>query len=244
MADLLVIVPTRGRPGNARRVLEAWDATGAWADAALVFAGDADDPQIGGYRRLADERRDDHRYWWLTELPAWEPMVSKLNKVATREARNFWALGFAGDDHLPRTPGWARSYLDALRELGTGIVFGNDLLQGERLPTQWAMTADIVTALGRMVPAPVEHLDSDSSIHALGRAAGCIRYLSDVVVEHVHPAAGKAPEDDQYRHWNRPIQVKKDRRAYDLWRSAQLAKDATQVRALREVSRGRPGDDQ
>lgn len=243
MADLLVIVPTRGRPDNARRALEAWDATDAWSHAELMLAVDADDPQIHAYHAVGAERADGGQVS-LFEMPRWEPMVAKLNEAARATTAGFWALGFAGDDHLPRTVGWAKSYLDALREMETGVVYGNDLLQGERIPTQWAMTADIVAALGRMVPANVEHLNSDSSVYDLGHAAGCIRYLSDVVIEHVHPAVGKAPEDTQYRRWNGPIQVKKDARAYQLWRSAQLARDAAKVRALREVSRGQPGDDQ
>ncbi|WP_037684635.1 hypothetical protein, partial [Streptomyces griseus] len=105
-----------------------------------------------------------------------------------------------------RTVGWAGRYVDELRQLGTGIVYGDDGYQGERLPTQWAMTADVVGALGRMVPAPVEHLYCDNSVLDLGRAAGCIRYLPDVLVEHMHPVAGKAADDDQYRRVNSSAQ--------------------------------------
>lgn len=235
MADLLQIVPTRSRPRNARRVLDAWDATDAWKDAALVFAADADDPQISGYRQLADERRGDGKHWWVTELPRWLPMVHKLDATAREHADRFWALGFAGDDHLPRTINWAPTYLDALRELGSGIVYGDDLYQGANCPTQWAMTADIVRALGRMVPAPVEHMESDVSILALGKEASCIRYLPQVVIEHMHPHAGKSATDAQYEHVNRREQYHRDGAIYRKWRQGQLAQDAAKVRALRAV---------
>lgn len=228
MADLLVIVPSRGRPESVARMVDAWTETGAYADGAmLVFAIDGDDPLHAAY-----EDRASGRALMLT-INRWTPMVAKLNRIAVGLAGDHHAIAFLGDDHLPRTLGWAKRYVEELADLRTGIVYGDDLLQGEKIPTQWAMTSDIVRALGRMVPAPVEHLNSDSSVYDLGHAADCIRYLPDVVIEHMHPAAGKAPEDDGYRRVNSPEQVQRDARAYRHWRATQLDQDAATVRALR-----------
>src|SRR6478735_787624 len=120
MRELAVIVPTRGRPENIRRVLEAWDFTEAWADADLILALDADDPEIGRYYELAVEWP---RLEWRT-FPQWQPMVPKLNASALLLAdEGYAALGFAGDDHLPQTIGWARRYLTVLGELKTGMVY-------------------------------------------------------------------------------------------------------------------------
>lgn len=234
-ADLLVIVPTRGRPDNLRRALDAWDATGAWDCAALLAAVDADDPQIDGYRQLAAQWAGSGRVS-LFEIPVWQPMVAKLDAAAVDAADAYFALGFMGDDHLPRTKGWAQQYLATLRELGTGIVYGNDMFQGERLPTQWAMTADIVRELGRMVPAPVDHLWSDNSILALGAHARCLRYLPDVIIQHCHPFAGSAEWDGQYRRVNSDAQIKRDKAAYVQWVRTQLMDDVAKVRQLREVA--------
>jgi len=234
MADLLVIVPSRGRPESVARVVEAWRATGALDVAHLVWAVDADDPAIEGYRRAVPDEPGSApvaRY----EVPRWMSMVDKLNLAAADASEMYWALGFAGDDHLPRTPGWAARYVEELRDLGTGIVYGDDRVQGERLPTQWAMTSDIVRALGRMVPADVEHLYCDNAVLALGRAAGCIRYLPDVVIEHCHPLAGHARWDAQYRRVNGPAQYARDRAAYERWLRVGLDADADAVRGLREA---------
>ncbi|MEV2236698.1 hypothetical protein [Micromonospora sp. NPDC049891] len=233
MADLLVIVPSRNRPQSVPRLLDAWDATGAWEHAALLFAVDCDDPTIDIYRRHAADREGDGKLWWLGESPTWRPMVHKLDLVATTEIRDYPVVGFAGDDHLPRTPGWVDRYLHELADLGTGIVYGDDGYQGERLPTQWAMTADIIRTLDRMVPAPVEHLYCDNSVLDLGRAADCIRYLPDVLIEHMHPVAGKADSDDQYRRVNGRDQYARDRRTYQRWRRSGLHADTAAVRRLR-----------
>lgn len=232
MSDLLVIVPTRGRPESAWRVVEAWKATGAFEVAALVFAADLDDPLIEGYVGIPPD------YAGLPVTvhisPKWRPMVHKLNDVAGVYARHgHQVLGFAGDDHLPRTPGWASTMLAGLREMGTGIVYGNDLLQGERLCTSWAMTSDIVRALGRMVPAPVDHMYCDNSVMDLGRLAGCLRYLPDVVVEHCHPLAGKAEWDAGYARVNRAEQYQRDQVAYLQWCESGRDADVATAKALR-----------
>lgn len=227
--DLAIIVPTRGRPDNIARVIEAWTDTEAWQVARLVVAFDVDDPQADGYRALA--ALTDGPVDWV-EFPIWLPMVYKLDETARGIAGDFFALGFAGDDHLPRTGGWASRYLAELRRLGTGIVYGDDGYQGAKLPTEWAMTSDIVRALGRMVPAPVEHMYCDNSVLDLGRVAGCIRHLPDVVIEHLNPYAGKGEMDAQYRRVNSRQQYAKDRADYQRWRRTRLHDDAETIRTM------------
>ena len=228
MADLLVIVPSRGRPESVARMVAAWEATGAYDDGAvLLFAVDADDPRHPEYEAQASVRS------LMASLTQWVPMVEKLNGFAVGLAVDHYAVGFLGDDHLPRSAGWARRYVDELRSMGTGIVYGDDRIQGERLPTQWAMTSDIVRALGRMVPADVEHLYCDNAVLELGRAAECIRYLPDVVIEHCHPLAGRTQWDDGYRRVNSREQYARDRAAYDRWWAGQMAADVETVRQVR-----------
>lgn len=239
-AGLLVIVPSRGRPESVARVTAAWRETGAYDDAELVFAIDADDPRYGEYfdQDLPDTGR---RQASFVYAQAWKPMVHKLDEgaLAAANAEPGWSgIAFMGDDHLPRTRHWAAMLLAALDQLGTGIVYGRDGIQNRNLPTWWAMTPDIVRALGRMVPAPVEHLYCDNAIKDLGEQAGCLRYLPEVLIEHMHPVVGKAPMDAGYARVNARGQYAKDRAAYERWRTAQLPMDAGIVRTLRDKARG------
>lgn len=236
---MLIVIPTRSRPENVARVVEAWRATGAFQDGAEpLFVWDCDDPRAPEYVSAFDMIgwSEVHRCRFRS-IPTWQPLVPKLNGVA-----KFWAdmgdfpyLGFAGDDHLPRTSGWARRYIETLRAAGTGIVYCDDGYRGEGLPTQWAMTSDIIRALGRMVPAPVDHLYCDDAVKALGQATGTLTYLPDVLIEHMNPyAGGKAPMDEQYERVNGSAQYKRDRAAYRQWkRSGGLAADAVKINALR-----------
>lgn len=230
MSDLVVIVPSRGRPEQAAELAQAFAVT-CTANTGLVFAVDDDDPRADGYwdvvqRQLASVIRSNHAN-----------MVDALNRRATgyaslgEDAPS--AIGFMGDDHRPRTPGWDQAYLDALRDLGTGIVYGNDLLQGERLPTQCAMTSDIIRALGYMSPPTLKHMYVDNFWLGLGRMAGCIQYLPDVVVEHMHPYAGKAEMDAGYTRVNDRTVYAADEAAYLAYCQEQMAIDVAKVTRLR-----------
>lgn len=249
-SDLAVIVPTRGRPDNIRKVISAWDFTNAWDVADLVLAVDADDPEFQGYLDAQDETRNPDTGQPLLRIivfPEWLPMVHKLNAVAATladEGQHF-ALGFAGDDHIPQTIGWAKAYLAELKTLGTGMVYGDDGYQGKNLSTEWAVTTNAVVALGgRMIPADVEHMYCDNAIMDLFDGAGAMVYLPAVRIEHMHPIAGKAETDAQYRRVNSRDQFRKDRVAYESWKSGQMSIDLAAIKGLRPKRPVRPTQQQ
>lgn len=224
MPDLVVIIPTRGRPHTVPELVESFRET-CREDTHLILAVDEDDPDLETY---SDNVRhaiygayltgENEGWKTYTKDPAiWNKvgvcvvdnptnMVGALNRTAryvldsvVNQPR---AIAFMGDDHRPRTPGWDTAYLEALGAK-PGLVYGDDLLQGRSIPTQVAMSTFIVRALdGKMAPDELTHLYVDDYWKNLGVTAGCLTYLPDVVVEHLHPAAGKAQWDDGYRRVN------------------------------------------
>ena len=237
MADLAVIVPSRGRPEAAVALARVFADT-CIAHTRLVFAVDDDDPTRDQYLGALDAFKTTS----IAFAPSPSNMVTTLNWAAgsilsgessiLAEAPPF-AVGFMGDDHCPRTYGWDQAYLDALRDLGTGIVYGNDLLQGHRLPTQCAMTADIVRALGYMSPPSLKHLAVDNWWLELGKGANCLRYLPDVIVEHRHPFAGKAQMDEGYQRVNSQAMYDHDLTEFERLRQVELPAAVAKIRALR-----------
>lgn len=236
MADLIVIVPSRGRPEAARALIQAFKET-CTADTFLMFTIDDDDPALQEYRRVLDEAQAAGQEAGMATAAA-QDMVQSLNSGAVMLVDEFtkkppFAIGFMGDDHRPRTVGWDSAYLDALRELGTGIVYGDDLLQGENLPTQCAMTADIIRELGYMAPLTLRHMYVDNFWLDLGRQADCLYYLPDVVIEHMHPIAGKAEWDEGHKRVNAREIYDADAQAYaEYHRSGQFWADVDKVKAL------------
>lgn len=213
--DLLVIIPTRGRPQAIPEIMQAWDDTGATAD--VLFAVDTDDPELAGYKTHAATYKADSRVRFV--FGKRRRLVGTLNQQAVKAAKAYRFLGFMGDDHRPRV---AEQAWDARIRIclsgGPGIVYGNDLLMGEQMPTAVAMTSDIVSTLAYMAPSTMVHLCVDLCWLDWGKGMGRITYLDDMVIEHLHPAAGKAAVDQGYEECNSPEQVGADSAAYYAYR--------------------------
>lgn len=209
-APLAVIVPTRGRPANAARLARAFRETDA-LNALPVFVADWDDETLPGYRKLLDDGE-------IPRLMILESsghgMCRALNHAAIRYAELYEAVGFMGDDHLPRTLGWDDSVLESLDSLEPRIVYGNDLLQGPNLPTAVFMQSRMIKVMEMMAPPVMRHLYLDNFWKELGEALGGLVYRPDVIIEHLHPVNGKAEWDERYRVVNAPERDQNDRRAW------------------------------
>lgn len=198
MTTMAIIVPSRGRPESIAELVKSLEETKTSSQLFVVV--DEDDPKLEEYENLATEL--DFNYM-ITEREG-KGMAKPLNKAANFLCGQGWYdhFCFLGDDHRPRTIDWDMELINKLDEMGTGVVYGNDLFQGEALPTAVAMSGDIVKALGGMVPPGMIHLYLDNFWLQLGRDLGAIAYLPEVVIEHLHPVAGKGEWDDQYREVN------------------------------------------
>lgn len=230
MADLTVLVPSRRRPHEAHRLYVAFRQT-CELDTALVFAVDDDDPDLNIYQIGLG---GDARVRVLVVPRGRAGMTAAVNYAfdALLDQTLGFAVGFMGDDHLPRTHGWDKAYVEALKEMGTGIVYGDDLFQGQRMPTQVAMTTDIPKKLGYFAPPELDHLCVDLAWKAWGDAMGRLRYLPEVVIEHLHPAAGKANYDDRYEATNGKEMVDHDGPAWLQYQQYGLVDDIRSLRWL------------
>lgn len=229
MTDLVVVVPTRGRPERAAELAQALASLNR-ADTRMLLAIDEDDQALPEYSDIP--RCFPFADLCITAADAGH--VGAINQAAARALADYqpFAVAKLDDDHRPRTVGFDVRYLEALRELGAGIVYGNDLLQGERLPTAPALTADIIQALGYMGLPSLRHLAVDDFWRELGAAAGCLRYLPGVIVEHMHPTAGKAAWDEGYRRANSSEMYERDLAEFARYQREDLAADVAKVRSL------------
>lgn len=254
MTFLHVVVPSRGRPQALTELAhEFYQTCGLKTpdyQTRLTFAVDYDDParqQYGDALQALPKIGD----WGIdfSKSPIPTPVLVSLMFVenhgasgmtaALNQAVEAWlpprwpgeepaGFMFMGDDHRPRTPGWDRMIVEALQRYD--IAYGNDLFQGPNLPTQYAIRTPVVKALGWMSPPAFRHLYVDNAILDMGRALNSIAYLPDVVIEHMHPAAGKGELDEHYTRANSNDSV--DRETYMRWRRDELAETVIRVRAM------------
>ena len=113
----------------------------------------------------------------------------------------------------------------------SGVAYGNDLWQGENLPTMAVLSSELVRGLGFFAPPALEHLYLDDFWRMLGHSVGNLAYRSDVIIEHLHPMAGKASYDPGYQEVNSDSQKLRDGEEFARYRNLQWATD---LRRLKE----------
>ena len=226
MPDLLVITPSRGRPQNAARLIKAIQDT-ARLDTWVFFGIDEDDPERENYQRLMlAGQKTFFRFRPRMNLTEW------TNELALEKLDDFPYLASLGDDMVPRSKGWDKALVNAVRDMGgTGFAYPWDGIR-EDIPEAVVMSSDIVRALGWMALPVCQHFWIDDAWGELGANAGCIRHLRTVKIDHLHPAKDGAPSDSTYGDARKKISA--DEKAYHHWRVTQMPADAQVILKLRE----------
>lgn len=191
---IAILIPTRGRNQNHLDVIQSWRNT-TKGDSILIFGLDDDDEK--NYERQPDViyevlPKEGKGMGWIT------------NKLAVKYAKNYEYIGFLGDDHRFNN-NWETPFLEYLEQTPYGIVYGNDLTQGNDgsgLPSAAVLDSRIINKLGYMYPPQLKHLMIDVYWKQLGEAKGTLKYFPDVHIEHVHPFVKKAKLDQQYTDLN------------------------------------------
>lgn len=232
--DLIVVIPSRGRPGQAAALVDAISTTSE-ANTFCVVSVDLDDPTVEEYETAMRGRA---RAIVHRTTPSGH--VGAINAGMGRAlvfAPDTKAIAKLDDDHMPRTHGWDRLLLEQLDKMGGGIAYGDDLLQGARLPTAPVISTSVISALGWMALPSLRHMYCDNVWLELGNAAGCLKYAPWVQIEHRHFLNGKAPVDPTYQLSNNDERYAVDGEAFRAWMADGLAEDAAKVRAALDAAK-------
>lgn len=221
MKDILIILPTRQRAHKIDSTIAAWRHTTS-GKSNLLLVIDNDDPDLEKYK----EKYEPGLMLYFDEPIKMCPSVNR----AFRRYPDYKYYAFIGDDHLFRTKGWEDI---AIKEIGDkGIFYGNDLLQGKNLATHCVMSGNIPRALGYMAIPGLIHLFMDNFWMEIGNACGILKYRDDVIVEHMHPEAGKAVRDERYVAVNSSPVFHNDREVFLRWVSDQKASDVEKINGI------------
>jgi hypothetical protein len=221
--EILIIVPSRSgnsvRYPNVDRFIENWQLNSEGFSDLCVALDDDDDSKY--------PRRDGVIY----EINSRIRMIPTLNQIAMKYKDQYKYIAFFGDDHVIRTK-WESDFIEFfVSNNGVGIAYGNDLLQGQQLPTAVCLTSNIVDSLGYMVPNNLIHMYADNFWRDLGRRLGIIKYFDRVIFEHLHPDNGKADKDGQYDEARSVFRA--DQREYNKYvSSSQFNEDVNKIQEL------------
>lgn len=188
--DLAIVLPSKGRPHNMTRLLEAMEKT-CEGDTTLIVGLDLDDPTRASYPQGPT---------YVVEDGLQRKVVQWINLLAVPRVKEYRFIGHFGDDCVPRTPGWDVRLMEALEH--TPLAFADDMEYGQRpagsLPTHIFMRSNVVRKLGYVGPPEIQHMYVDLAWFAWGNKTG-ITYLPDVQIEHMHFLEGKAIMDASYQ---------------------------------------------
>ena len=214
MNPILVIVPTRNRNTQHKEFAETFLKNSVASD--LMFVLDQDNEK--NYDRLPGVR---YEIYNTQSRGIGEP----LNHTAVAYADQYRYIGFMGDDHRTRTSRWDKLMLDEINNKQLSVAYGNDLLQGEKLPTAILLSSKIIQKLGYMAPPVLKHLWLDQFWLDLGRKLDTLTYFPAIIIEHLHHSVGKSSTDQTYIDATNRLIRRHDRDAYKKYYQEQFEKD-------------------
>lgn len=207
-------------------VRSALDTAAGLDDVRVHLLLDDNDPSLVQYAG--------HRWPAEVELEVGPQLgyTGSLNRSAALywDAPGIVILGAFGDDVLFRTPGWDDAVRAALST--PGMAYADDLIHGRNHPSAVFMRAELARALGWLALPATTHQWADDGWKRLGQQTGCLRYMEGVVIEHMHPAVGKAEWDPTYTGVFDSDRAKGDFDGFTAWATGGgLDADAERVRA-------------
>lgn len=218
-----ILVPSRGRPGNLRRLIDAISTT-ATGEVRIYTRVDDDDPTRDEYLALEGVH--------ITTGPRiyYGPSLNQLAPIADRDRCDHLAM--FGDDVVPEIAGWDELLIDAL-DGRLGVAYGSDGLEHKHardLPTHYVTQTEISRRLGWFAPPTMRHLFLDNVARDLGKGLGNFVYVPEAKIRHLHPWAGLAERDQTYREGGSNKRVRQaDELAYRRWARHQLPRDLARL---------------
>jgi hypothetical protein len=186
-----VLVPTRGRPANVRRLVESAYSTSDLPPQ-FVFYVDEDDPQ-----------RDETVHAAVTA----GAMITIGPRIVLSEMWNRCAevashdvMMHCGDDIVFRTSSWDSAILEVFDRFPDKLVLvhGDDGYQRGNIATHGFYHRNWVDTLGYFVPPYFSSDYNDLWLTEVADAIGRRVYLPNVYTEHMHPSAGKGELDQTH----------------------------------------------
>lgn len=191
-----VLVPTRGRPHNMRRMVDSGRATADGHPEYVFYIDDDDRPS----RDMAEELYAEAGDVQWTHGPRGALNLSQLWNECQKIAE-YNVYQHSCDETIYRTPGWDTAVHQAFQMWpdGIGLVYGRDGIHDENLATHGFITRTWVNAVGYFVPPYFSSDYNDLWLHEVAGAINRRVFLPDVFTEHMHPAVGKGPLDQTHQ---------------------------------------------
>ena len=197
-------MPSRGRPHNLERFIAAYKDTQAQAPVVVML--DEDDPSLDQYKEID---LPENFLLQVSDKAKDGGIVALFNDFFDNNPNLDWYAS-VGDDVVPYTHMWDRHLINSCGK--DGISWARDGFQNHHLPTHPFIGGDLVREWGFIAPRTLKHYYADNFWRDELNKRGCGMYREDVLMEHMHAIAKKAPLDDTYTEGK---DIEADRKAYE-----------------------------
>jgi hypothetical protein len=189
-----VLVPTRGRPHNMRRMVDSGRATSTGRPEYVFYIDNDDQASVDMADALYLEGGDVRRI--IGDRILLSSMWNECQRVARHDVYQH-----SCDETIYRTAGWDTAVLNAFEQWPDkiGLVYGRDGIHDQNLATHGFITREWVDAVGYFVPPYFSSDYNDLWLHEVAQSIGRLQFLPDVFTEHMHPAVGKGPLDQTHQ---------------------------------------------
>lgn len=166
---ILIVIPSLRRPKSVPECIESFTTNGNGLADYLVV-----------------ERRTEYG------------MQRTLNSVSLELVSQYEVVAIINDDVRMRTKNWDTLVFGLLNGR-TGLVYGRDGIQNEKLCTQPFMSAAAVVQVGFLGPPHGFLCLNDNFWWEIFGAINRRKYVPELFTEHLHTTIGQSPMDETYR---------------------------------------------
>jgi glycosyltransferase involved in cell wall biosynthesis len=223
-----ILSPTRKRPNNVTRLVNSIvDTVNDLRNVELLVYIDDDDEESIPALSAAAERINVNAVQGNKLIGS--QMYNELAKLAQGDI-----IMFAADDIVFKTKNWDVVVDVQFNAIEDKILFiyGNDGFQNGRIGTHGFIHRYWMELVGYVLPPKLASSYTDEWVTELAERAGRKLYLPDLIIEHLHPAAGKAPNDETY---TKRIEVAGDLAAYYKSLEPERIRDAAKLKEFIKI---------
>jgi glycosyltransferase involved in cell wall biosynthesis len=194
--EVTILVPVLNRPQRVEPLLESVEAATSEPHVILFIADKGDTPELAALRRMKAK-------FITVDPPA--TWATKINE-GYRRTETPWIFCGADDLHFHRD--WFSRALEWAKS-ETGVIGTNDLCNPRTMTgahsthmlvrRSYIDEQGTVDEQGKVVHEGYAHEFADDELVQTAIARGVYVHAYDSLVEHLHPWAGKAEDDDTYR---------------------------------------------
>ena len=184
-SDLIsVLAPSRGRPKALQQMVDSVYETGSNVEVLAYVDDDDMDYPVDNVTVVRGPRINLSDCW---------------NRLAEKAKGDILHMG--SDDIRFRTPHWDEMVRQAFKVFPDRIVFvyGDDGIHDRRMGTHGFISREWYQTVGRFTPPQFPCDYADTWLNEVAQTIGRAMYIPGMLIEHLHPIAGKASWDQTHQ---------------------------------------------